>query len=51
MEGVVENSNRMVTAWNDEKLIGMACSMTDFHYACYLSDLAVHTEYRKKGTC
>ncbi len=49
MEGVVENSNRMVTAWNDEKLIGMACSMTDFHYACYLSDLAVHTEYQKKG--
>ena len=49
MEGMVENSNLMVTAWNDEKLIGIARSMTDFHYACYLSDLAVHREYQKKG--
>jgi GNAT superfamily N-acetyltransferase len=49
MEGMVKNSNLMVTAWNDEKLIGIARSMTDFHYACYLSDLAVHMEYQKKG--
>ncbi|MDA8029276.1 MAG: GNAT family N-acetyltransferase [Nitrospiraceae bacterium] len=49
MEGMVKNSNLMVTAWDDEKLIGVARSMTDFHYACYLSDLAVHREYQKKG--
>ncbi|WP_123102886.1 GNAT family N-acetyltransferase [Acidithiobacillus sulfuriphilus] len=49
MEGMVKNSNLMVTAWNDGKLIGIARSMTDFHYACYLSDLAVHREYQKKG--
>ncbi|MBI5096492.1 MAG: GNAT family N-acetyltransferase, partial [Nitrospirae bacterium] len=42
-------SNLMVTAWNDGKLIGIARSMTDFHYACYLSDLAVHREYQKRG--
>lgn len=23
--------------------------MTDFHYACYLSDLAVHANYQKTG--
>ncbi|MBI5038289.1 MAG: GNAT family N-acetyltransferase [Nitrospirae bacterium] len=49
MEGMVNNSNLMVTAWNDGKLIGIARSMTDFHYACYLSDLAVHREYQKRG--
>lgn len=49
MEGMVKNSNLMVTAWNDGKLIGIARSMTDFYYACYLSDLAVHREYQKKG--
>ncbi len=49
MEGMVKNSNLMVTAWHDGKLIGIARSMTDFHYACYLSDLAVHREYQKKG--
>lgn len=42
MEGMVKNSNLMVTAWRGEKLIGIARSMTDFHYACYLSDLAVN---------
>lgn len=49
MEGMVKNSNLMVTAWRGEKLIGIARSMTDFHYACYLSDLAVNKEYQNKG--
>ncbi|MCK9189162.1 GNAT family N-acetyltransferase [Acidithiobacillus sp.] len=49
MEGMVKNSNLMVTAWHGEELVGIARSMTDFHYACYLSDLAVHREYQKTG--
>ena len=49
MEGMVKNSNLMITAWDGEKLIGIARSMTDFHYACYLSDLAVHSSYQQKG--
>ncbi len=49
MEGMVNNSNLMVTAWHDDKLVGIARSMTDFHYACYLSDLAVHREYQDQG--
>jgi GNAT superfamily N-acetyltransferase len=49
MEGMVKNSNLMVTAWHDETLVGIARSITDFHYACYLSDLAVHKKYQKRG--
>ncbi len=49
MEGMVKNSNLMVTAWHGEELIGIARSMTDFHYACYLSDLAVHMKYQRNG--
>lgn len=49
MEGMVKNSNLMVTAWQGEELIGIARSVTDFHYACYLSDLAVHKKYQKQG--
>lgn len=49
MEGMVKNSNLMVSAWDGERLIGIARSMTDFHYACYLSDLAVDTAYQRKG--
>lgn len=49
MEGMVNNSNLLVTAWDGTKLVGIARSMTDFHYACYLSDLAVHQEYQRRG--
>ncbi len=49
MEGMVKNSNLMVSAWDGEKLIGIARSMTDFHYACYLSDLAVDKDYQGMG--
>ncbi|MCY7294941.1 GNAT family N-acetyltransferase [Alteromonas sp. a30] len=49
MKGMVENSNLIVTAWNNGKLVGVARSLTDFHYACYLSDLAVSKHYQKQG--
>lgn len=47
--GTVKNSNLIVTAWDNETLVGIARSMTDFHYACYLSDLAVDKKYQKCG--
>ncbi len=49
MEGMIANSNLTVTAWDAEQLIGIARSVTDFHYACYLSDLAVSQTYQKVG--
>ncbi len=49
MKGVVKNSNLVVSAWHGDELIGIARSVTDFHYACYLSDLAVDQKYQKSG--
>jgi ribosomal protein S18 acetylase RimI-like enzyme len=49
MEGMLKHSNLVVSAWHAEKLVGIARSMTDFHYACYLSDLAVHQQYQRSG--
>lgn len=49
MQGMIENSNLVVTAWDGSVLVGIARSMTDFHYACYLSDLAVDRNYQKTG--
>lgn len=49
MAGMVHNSNLMVSAWDGNKLVGVARSLTDFHYACYLSDLAVDAAYQRKG--
>jgi predicted N-acetyltransferase YhbS len=44
-----KNANLIVTARLNEKLIGVARSVTDFVYCTYLSDLAVDKEYQKKG--
>lgn len=49
IEGMLANSNLVVSAWHGDELIGIARSMTDFHYACYLSDLAVHERYQGSG--
>lgn len=44
-----QNSNLIVTAWAGIKLVGVARSVTDYSYCCYLSDLAVREEYKKLG--
>ncbi len=49
IEGMVKNANLLVTAWDHKKLVGIARSITDFHYACYLSDLAVDVTYQRTG--
>lgn len=49
LRGMIENSNLCVTAWDGEQLVGIARSVTDFHYVCYLSDLAVDQNYQFQG--
>lgn len=44
-----DNTNLIITARMDGKLIGIARSVTDFAYCTYLSDLAVDENYQKKG--
>lgn len=49
LAGMVANSDLLVTAWDGDLLVGVARSMTDFHYACYLSDLAVDPACQRQG--
>lgn len=49
IEGMLKHSNLSITAWDNDKLVGIARSVTDFHYACYLSDLAVDKAYQRQG--
>lgn len=49
MQGMIANADLLVTAWDGGLLVGVARSVTDFHYACYLSDLAVHFDYQRCG--
>lgn len=43
------SSNLIISAWDGDKLVGVARSVTDFCYCCYLSDLAVRKEYQHLG--
>lgn len=44
-----ESSNLIVTAWHNDKLIGVSRSITDWVWSCYLADLAVSPAYKKSG--
>ncbi|MDA8232456.1 MAG: GNAT family N-acetyltransferase [Magnetospirillum sp.] len=48
-EGMLNNANVTITAWHEERLVGIARSLTDFTYVAYLADLAVDAEYQRKG--
>jgi len=49
VEAMLEHANLLCTAWDGGKLVGIARSVTDFEYCCYLSDLAVDEAYQKQG--
>jgi predicted N-acetyltransferase YhbS len=49
IQKMYENSNLIVTAWDGELLVGVARSITDWVWSCYLADLAVRQEYKKMG--
>ena len=49
IQKMFDNSNLIVTAWHNDLLVGAARSITDWVWACYLSDLAVRDAYKKAG--
>ena len=49
MAGMIANADLITSAWDGKELVGIARSLTDFHYACYMSDLAVSKEYQGQG--
>ena len=49
IEGMLKHSDIIMTAKHNDKIVGVARSVTDFNYCCYLSDLAVDQEYQKYG--
>jgi ribosomal protein S18 acetylase RimI-like enzyme len=49
MRKMFESSNLIVTAWDNDLLIGVSRSITDWVWSCYLADLAIHPDYKKSG--
>jgi GNAT superfamily N-acetyltransferase len=49
LQSMLDHGNLTVTAWDEDRIVGISRSVTDFSYCCYISDLAVDREYQKMG--
>jgi GNAT superfamily N-acetyltransferase len=49
MAKMLEHGNLTFTAWDGERLVGIARSLSDFSFCTYCSDLAVHLDYQRQG--
>lgn len=49
LQGMLDEANLTITAWQDQHLVGIARCVTDFHYCCYVSDLAVDAQLQGQG--
>ena len=49
LQKMLDQADMIITAWDGDKLVGIARAITDFSYCCYLSDLAVNKNYQKTG--
>ncbi len=49
LKKMIDGANLTVTAWDGDKLVGVARALTDYSYCCYLSDLAVDKQYQHQG--
>jgi GNAT superfamily N-acetyltransferase len=46
---MLTGSNLIIVAYDGDTLVGVARSVTDYAYCCYLSDLAVDSAYQGRG--
>jgi predicted N-acetyltransferase YhbS len=49
MAGMLKNANLVITAWDNDILVGISRALSDFSFVTYLSDLAVHQHYQQQG--
>lgn len=49
MRSMIQNANLVVSAWDGDRMVGIARSISDFVYITYLSDLAVVKTHQKRG--
>ena len=49
MASMLRHANLVVTAWDDDLLVGISRALSDFSFVTYLSDLAVRRSHQKQG--
>jgi len=49
IQAMIDYANIIITAWNQDSLVGISRALSDFSFCCYLSDLAVDVAFQKQG--
>ena len=49
MQQMLSHANLVITAWDQELLVGISRSLSDFSYVTYLADLAVRESHQRQG--
>jgi len=49
IKAMFDNSDLIVTAWDEDKLVGVSRTVTDWVWCSYLADLAVNPDYKRTG--
>lgn len=49
IQSMLDHANILITAWSQDKLVGVSRALSDFSFCCYLSDLAVDVAFQKQG--
>jgi GNAT superfamily N-acetyltransferase len=49
IQKMLDHGNVLITAWKQNKLVGVSRALSDFSFCCYLSDLAVDEKFQKQG--
>lgn len=47
--GMLKHANLVITAWDEDLLVGISRCLTDFNHFTYLADLAVRDTHQKQG--
>lgn len=49
IQKMLDHGNILITAWKDDKLVGVSRALSDHAFCCYLSDLAVDERCQHRG--
>ena len=49
IQGALDGSDVLVTAWDGDELVGALRAITDFHLHCYVGEIAVVPESQREG--
>lgn len=49
LQKMIDHADIIISAWDNDRIVGVARGITDYAYCCYLSDLAVDHDYQRLG--